>query len=111
MGLAVVFCQDGRMDYSKEWAGASADWYQGIIFNPAVYLGVVESSGYLPVRLVSPSQSSIDIPIDGEPTLEWHSGTNPNIIEHVLCFITDETHLTRAMRQSECFSDSNENHV
>ena len=77
----------------NRWAGGSADHYQGLNFNPRVYL----SSPKPYVQPVSPSNGAVNVSIDAEPTLEWLSGADSNIIEHVLYFSTDESWVTNAL--------------
>ncbi|MCD6395217.1 MAG: lamin tail domain-containing protein, partial [Planctomycetes bacterium] len=77
----------------NRWAGGGGDYYQGLNFNPSVYLG--NPKPY--VQPVSPSNGAVDVSINAEPTLEWRSGSDSNIIEHVLYFSTDESWVTNAL--------------
>ncbi len=44
----------------------------------------------------------MNVLIDGEPTLEWLSGTDPDTAEHVLYSRTDETWVTNALPTDPC---------
>jgi len=50
-----------------------------------------------PVQLVSPGDAETDVPVLAEPTLAWLSGTDENIIKHVLYFSTDENWVSTAL--------------
>jgi len=56
-----------------------------------------ETGTIFPVQRVAPLDIAPDVSIDAIPTLSWLSGTDPNIIQHVLYFSTDENWVNTAL--------------
>ncbi|AQT68748.1 mycothiol conjugate amidase Mca [Anaerohalosphaera lusitana] len=88
----------------RSYGGDLAQWFAGKLDEIQVHTDVLSEqtiadiAGILvPLQPVFPSDMSVNIPVDSEPTLEWAAGSDPEITAHVLYFSSDEDWVTNAM--------------
>ena len=90
----------------RSYAAGQEQWFAGNMDEIRVYNTVLDeaqiadlafSDVTFPVRVIRPVDESMNVSIASEPTLQWLSGTDENIVEHVLYFSTDLDWATNAL--------------
>ncbi len=97
---------DDVFGIGRSYGDGQAQWFPGRIDELRVYNTVLDEAAIaelafsnvtLPVSVVAPEDAVNNVPIDAEPTLEWNSGTDPEILQHVLYFSIDENWVNTAL--------------
>ena len=108
--IANINIGDDAFGIGRSYGDGQGQWFAGsfdevrvydTVLDDAVIADLAYSDVTFPVRLLNPSDASVNVPVSAEPTLKWLSGTDPNIIQHVLYFSTDENWVNTALPDDE----------